>query len=73
MTLFEKKYIFFVAATEKNSSQALIFQLPQYKRSVIVANTEEVCDTGGFLFAGYHDIKVMTTLKPDWSNLKMSL
>ena len=49
---FEKKYIFFVAATEKKSPEALIFQLPQNKRGIIVADTEEVYDPGGFVSAG---------------------
>ena len=47
-----KKCIFFVEATEKKSPGALIFQLPQYKREIIVADTEEVYDPGGFLSAG---------------------
>ena len=62
----KKKYIFFVAATEKESPEALIFQLPQYKRDIIVADAEEVYDPGGFLSAGecqlsrrcHDDIKV---------------
>ena len=41
----------FVAATEKKSPVALIFQLPQYKRCIIVADTEDVYDPGGFLCA----------------------
>ena len=47
-----KKIKFFVAATEKKSSVALIFQLPQYKGCIFVADTEEVYDPGGFLCAG---------------------
>ena len=50
--LFWKKYVFFVAATEKKSPEALIFQLPQYKCDIIVADTEVVYDPGGFLSAG---------------------
>ena len=50
--LFWKKYIFFVAATENKSPEALIFQLPQYKRGIIVADAKEVYDLGGFLSAG---------------------
>ena len=34
------------------SPQPLIFQLPQYKRRIIVTDTEEVDDPGGFLSAG---------------------
>ena len=48
----KKKNIFFVAATEKNSPETLIFQLPQYKRGITVADTEDVYDPGGFLSAG---------------------
>ena len=36
----------------ENSTEALIFQLPQYKRGIIVADTEVVHDPGGFPFAG---------------------
>ena len=48
----KKKYIFFVAATEKASPKVLIFELPQYKRGIIMANTEEVYDLGGYFSAG---------------------
>ena len=34
------------------SPDALIFQLPQYKRGIIVADTEEVYDPGELLSAG---------------------
>ena len=47
----KKKIHIFVAATEKKS-EALIFQLPQYKRDIIVADTEVVYDPGGFLSTG---------------------
>ena len=33
--------------------EALIFQLPQYKSDIIVADTEEVYDPVGFLSAGW--------------------
>ena len=48
----KKKDIFFVAASEKKSPEALIFQLPQYKRGIAVADTEQVYDPGRFLSAG---------------------
>ena len=47
-----KKIIFFIAASEKKSPAALIFQLPQYKRDITVADTEVVFIPGGFLSAG---------------------
>ena len=47
-----KKIHIFVAATEKRSSEALVLQLPQFKRSIIVVDTEVVYDPGGFLSAG---------------------
>ena len=52
VALFWKKkeiYVFFEAATEKKSSEALIFQLPQYESDIIEADTKEVYDPGGFL------------------------
>ena len=52
MLFWKKKYIFFVAATEKKSLEALIFQLPQYKRGIIVADTEVVYVSGDFFSAG---------------------
>ena len=45
--------MFFIVTTEKKKSpEALIFRLLQYKRGVIVADTEVVYDPGGFLSAG---------------------
>ena len=38
----------FVAAAEKKPPEALIFQLPPYKRGIIVADTEVVYNPGGF-------------------------
>ena len=49
---FEKKYIFIVAATEKKSPEALIFELPQNKGGIIVADTEVAYNPGGFVSAG---------------------
>ena len=42
-------YIFFVAVTEKKLT--FNFQLPQYKRGIIVADTKVAYDRGGFLSA----------------------
>ena len=74
IALFEKSYIFIVAATEKEKSiEALIFELPQYKRGIIVADTEVVHNPGDFLLMNsfrYQD-DVTMTLKSDWSNLKI--
>ena len=39
-------------AIEKKSPDALIFQLPQKKHGIIVADTEVVYDPGGFISAG---------------------
>ena len=44
--------MFFVAATERNVTWSFNFQSPQYKRSIIMADTEMVHDPGGFLSAG---------------------
>ena len=38
----------FVAAAEKKPPGALIFQLPPYKRGIIVTDTEVVYNPGGF-------------------------
>ena len=74
IALFEKSYIFIVAATEKEKSiEALIFELPQYKRGIIVADTEVVHNPGDFLLMNsfrYQD-DVTMALKSDWSNLKI--
>ena len=48
----EKLYILFIAATKKKSPEALVFQLPQNKRDIIVADTEVSYDPGGSLSAG---------------------
>ena len=71
-------YKIFIAATEEKSREALIFQMPQYKRGIIAAdaivcNPAVVCDTGRFLFTIYrplsrrcHDsIKVWLVQSPD--------
>ena len=42
----------YLAATEKMSPEALFFQLLQYKRGILVGDTEEVYHPGGFLSAG---------------------
>ena len=43
---------FSVARTEKISPEAKIFQLPQYKHGIIVADIEVVYDPGGFFSSG---------------------
>ena len=56
--------IFFVAATEKNLTWSFNFQLPQYKRGIIVADTEVIHDPGGFPSDSVRcRDDVMTTLK----------
>ena len=40
-----------MAATEKKSPETLIIQLPQYKRGIIVGDTEEMYDPRVFLSA----------------------
>ena len=44
-------YNFFVAV-EKKVTWSFNFQLPQYKRDIIMADTEVVYNPGGFLSAG---------------------
>lgn len=39
-------------ATEKKLPEVLIFQWPQYKRGIIVGDTEVVYNAGGFLSVG---------------------
>ena len=64
----KKNYIFFIATTEKNSPEALIFQLSEYKRGIIVTDIEVVYDPGGFLSAGLHPLSRRCH---DWSHLKI--
>ena len=53
MALFEKRITNFLQQQlRKKSPEALIFQLPQYKRGIIVADTEVVYDPEGSLSAG---------------------
>ena len=54
-------YKIFIAPTEEKSREALIFQMPQYKRGIIAAdaivwNPAVVCDTGRFLFTIYRPL-----------------
>ena len=44
-------YKSFLAATEKKVARSFDFQLPQYKCSIFVADTEVAYDPGGFLSA----------------------
>ena len=43
---------FFVAATVEKIAWSFNFQLPKYKHGIIVADTEVVHDSGGFLSTG---------------------
>ena len=43
---------FFVVVTERKVVGSFNFQLPQYKRGIIVVDTEVVYDTGGSLCLG---------------------
>ena len=49
-------YKFFVAATEKNFTWSFNFQLPQYKRGIIVVDTEVVHVHGGFFSTGWRPL-----------------